>query len=57
MPSVVGIVYVAERVIQEPLSYPVLDSDIINALDFDLPDPLELEKLFCKKVVQSLVIC
>jgi len=45
MPSVAGIVYVAERVCQEPLKYPILDSDILNMLDFDLPDPMQLREV------------
>ena len=49
MPSVVGIVYVAERVIQDPIKYPILDFDIINSLDFDLPDPLELREIIFEK--------
>ncbi len=47
--AVVGIVYVADRVTQEPIKYPIIDSDIANFIDFELPDPMLLrEEVFEK---------
>lgn len=34
------IAYVADRVSREPLKYPVLDPDIADSFDFELPDPI-----------------
>ncbi|MFH0703100.1 MAG: HDOD domain-containing protein [bacterium] len=46
-PSVAGCVYVADRITQEQLKYPILDPDISNLLDFDISDPLSFrEKIF-----------
>lgn len=42
--SIAGLVYVADRVTQEQLKYPILDSDIVDVLDFDIPDPLQLRE-------------
>jgi putative nucleotidyltransferase with HDIG domain len=47
--SVTGIVYVSDRITQDTLKYPVLDSDIIDAIGFELPEPLVLrEEIFEK---------
>ncbi|EKE02456.1 MAG: metal dependent phosphohydrolase [uncultured bacterium] len=43
-PALAGMVYVADRVTQEQLSYPVLDPDIVELMDFDIPDPLTLRE-------------
>lgn len=41
------IVYVADRISRQPLKYPVLDPDLINSFDFDVPDPIAFrEKVF-----------
>jgi putative nucleotidyltransferase with HDIG domain len=41
------LVYVADRISREPLKYPVLDPDIVDSFDFEVPDPLDLrEKVF-----------
>jgi len=40
--TMVGVVYVADRVTQEQLTYPILDPDIADVLDFDIPDPMTL---------------
>lgn len=34
-----GIVYVADRLTQDQLKYPVFDQEILDALDFEIPDP------------------
>lgn len=39
-----GIVYVADRITQEPIKYPILDNDILNALDIEIEDPIELRE-------------
>lgn len=44
VPSVIGIVYVADRVIQDQIKYPILESEIADMLDFDIPDPLSLRE-------------
>ncbi|MDD3149266.1 MAG: HDOD domain-containing protein [Candidatus Gastranaerophilales bacterium] len=44
MASIVGIVYIANRVTQEPLKYPVLDHDIIDILDFEVTDPMMIRE-------------
>jgi len=41
------VVYIADRISRDPIKYPVLDPDIIDAFDFEVPDPLEFrEKVF-----------
>lgn len=41
------LVYVGDRISREPLKYPVLDPDIVDAFDFEVPDPMDLrEKVF-----------
>lgn len=41
------IVYVADRISREPLKYPVLDPDMIDSFDFEVPDPIAFrEKVF-----------
>ena len=48
-PSLVGIVYVADRVAQQQLKYPILETEITNTFDFDLPEPMKLrEEVFEK---------
>lgn len=42
--AMAGIVYVADRVSQDQLKYPILDPDIIEQLDFDIPDPMKLRE-------------
>jgi putative nucleotidyltransferase with HDIG domain len=42
--SLVGIVYVADKLSQEKLQYPILDSDIVDSLDFEIPDPQNLRE-------------
>lgn len=34
-----GIVYVADRLTQNELKYPVFDQEVLDALDFEIPDP------------------
>ena len=34
------IVYVADRITREPIKYPILDPDITDSFDFEIPDPL-----------------
>lgn len=52
--AIAGIVYVADRLSQEQLKYPVLDPDILQVMDFDVPDPMELrEEIF--KASQSII--
>ncbi len=42
-----GIVYVANCITREQLKYPVFDQDIIDSLDFEIPDPEAMrEKVF-----------
>jgi len=55
--SAVSIVYVADKISQEQLKYPVLDLDIVDSLDFDIPDPIALrEKVFemSKSIISAL---
>ncbi len=41
------LVYVGDRITREPLKYPVLDPDIVDSFDFEVPDPMDLrEKVF-----------
>lgn len=44
VPSTAGMVYVADRVAQDQLKYPILDPDIIDSLDFEIPDPQRLRE-------------
>lgn len=53
-PTSIGIVYAADRIIQEPLKYPVLETEIINAIDFDLPDPIVLREQIYEKSDQII---
>lgn len=42
-----GIVYVGDRITREPLKYPVLDPDLVDSFDFEVPDPMAFrEKVF-----------
>lgn len=43
-PTMVGAIYVADRVTQEQLTYPILDPDIVESMDFDIPDPVTLRE-------------
>lgn len=44
-----GAVYVADKISQEYFKYPILDPDIVELLDFEIPDPLVLrEEVFAK---------
>ena len=52
--SMVGAVYVADRVTQDQLVYPILDPDITEMLDFDIPDPLTLREQIIK-TSQSII--
>lgn len=53
--TMVGLVYVIDRVTQEQLSYPILDPDIAESMDFDIPDPLTLrEQIFFTS--QSIIL-
>lgn len=38
------IVYVGDRITREPLKYPVLDPDISDSFDFEVPDPIALRE-------------
>jgi len=39
-----NIVYVADRVSQDNLKYPILDPDIVDTFDFEIPDPIEFRE-------------
>lgn len=55
--TMVGTVYVADRITQEQLIYPVLDPDIAETFDFDIPDPINLrEQIFeaSQSIISSL---
>lgn len=55
--STVGVVYIANMVTQEQSGYPVLDPDIINLFDFEVPDPMKLrEEIFvtAKSIIDAL---
>jgi len=39
-----SLIYVADRVCIEPLKYPILDPDIVDSFDFEVPDPMELRE-------------
>jgi putative nucleotidyltransferase with HDIG domain len=42
-----GIVYVGDRITRVPIKYPILDPDIVDSFDFEVPDPMALrEKVF-----------
>ena len=41
---IVSSVYVANKITQEQLTYPVLDQEIGESLDFEIPDPEEFRK-------------
>lgn len=47
--NMVGCVYVANKIIQDVLKYPILDSDIVEMLDFDIPDPMMLREEIMEK--------
>jgi putative nucleotidyltransferase with HDIG domain len=52
--SMVGIVYVANEISQQKLKYPILDPEIVDSLDFDIPDPEKLrEEIF--EMSQSII--
>jgi putative nucleotidyltransferase with HDIG domain len=52
--SIVGIVYVANKISQEKLQYPIIDPDIAESLDFDIPEPENLrEQVF--ETSQSII--
>jgi putative nucleotidyltransferase with HDIG domain len=53
-PGAVGIIYAADRIVQEPIQYPILETEIINAIDFDLPDPLVLREQILEKSDQLI---
>lgn len=38
------IVYIGDRVTREPLKYPIIDPDISDAFDFEVPDPLSFRE-------------
>lgn len=35
-----GIVYLSDRISRDPIKYPVVDPDIVDAFDFEVPDPM-----------------
>lgn len=41
--NTIGIVYAANRIVMEPVSYPILTPEIMSKLDFDIEDPLILK--------------
>lgn len=47
--TMVGCVYVADRVSQETLKYPILDPEITDMLDFEIPDPVTLREQIFEK--------
>lgn len=53
-PSSVGIIYAADRIVQEPIKYPIIETEIANAIDFDLPDPLVLREQILEKSEQMI---
>jgi len=44
VPSMAGIVYVADRISQPQLKYPILEPEIVDLLDFDISDPVSLRE-------------
>ena len=44
-PSEVGVVYVADRIAQEHLKYPIIDPDIAELFDFDIPDHAKFREM------------
>lgn len=47
--EITSIVYVAERLTQDPVQYPILDPDIMDMLDMHIENPMELrEEIFEK---------
>lgn len=48
-PAMVGLVYMADRITQETLKYPIFDPDIADMLDFEISDPIQMrEEIFEK---------
>jgi len=38
------LVYVGDRITRDPLKYPILDPDIVDSFDFEVPDPMDLRE-------------
>lgn len=47
--NVIGCVYVADRISRDVLKYPILDSDIVDGFDFEIPDPIMLREEMLEK--------
>lgn len=47
--SSAAIVYVANKLVQEPLQHPILEQDVMDRLDLDLPDPQVLREVIMNK--------
>jgi len=47
-----GLIYVADRIVQEPVSEPMFDATIINSLKFDIPDVKKIrEEILTKAAI------
>lgn len=53
-PGTVGIIYASDRIVQEPIKYPIIETEIISAIDFDLADPLVLREKILEKSEQMI---
>ncbi|MEI7473445.1 MAG: HDOD domain-containing protein [bacterium] len=47
--TMVGCVYVADKTCQDLLKYPILDPDITEIFDFEIPDPMQLRDQIFEK--------